>query len=96
MKQSTQPKFEILFTSSMPSGYGHCKVTVELLDDMLRRETFTATTTLVDEVEEARHLLNIGELTVAEKNQRLFDIIELSIEDRLNEWLEEDDQDENF
>ena len=85
--------FSILFTSAMPSGYGHYKISVELMDEKNRCKTFTATTTRLDTIDEAKNLLDIGEISLTEKNQLFFEAIESSIDGSLNEWLNEDIED---
>lgn len=87
---TTQRSFDIMHISVMPSGYGHYKVTVDLLDESSRQKSFIAVTTDLRTIDEVQRQINEGEISYKERNQLLFEAIENSIEGSLTEWLEEE------
>ena len=73
---------EIVYANAMTSGYGHKKVTVELMYDG-NRKSFYATTNCMPAYDAA------NDLEGEEKYVAFYELIDSQVEDEVAEWLEE-------
>ena len=78
-------ELEICHVSSIQSGYGHKKITVELRYKEEYKK-FTSTTTNMPDYDSAT------ELEGDEKNNAIYSIIKNSIADLIAEWITEVDE----
>lgn len=73
----------VIHASSLPAGYGHKKITVELMSEDGRAKEFAATTNNMRDFDAA------NELEGQDKYEALYELIESQIADQVYEWLEE-------
>lgn len=73
---------EVCFGSSLPSGYGHRKITVELWYEN-HMKLFHATTDNMSDYDEASRLEG------DDKYNALYNLIEYKISDEVAEWIDE-------
>lgn len=72
----------VLHASAVTSGYGHKKITVELMEESSGRTgTFTATTNYMTGYDAA------NELEGQDKYEALFELIDSKIQDEVYAWL---------
>jgi hypothetical protein len=72
----------IYYTKALTAGHGHKKITVELYL-LGEYKTFSATTSNMPDYDEAT------ELEGSDKDEALFNIISMQIEDEVSEWISE-------
>ena len=74
----------VLHASSLPAGYGHQKITVQLMSEEGHTREFSATTYNMRDFDAA------NELEGQDKYEALYEIVENQIADRVYEWLVEE------
>ena len=78
---SYEQEFTVDYASSLPSGYGHRKISVEIVSDCGSRKTFSRITSNMPDFDEAENLEG------QEKWEALFGLVESSLECEISEWL---------
>jgi len=78
---SYEQEFTVDYASSLPSGYGHRKINVEIVSDCGSRKTFSHSTSNMPDFDEA------NDLEGREKYEALFGLVENSLEGEISEWI---------
>ena len=82
-KTTSGQDFTVDYASALPTGYGHKKITVQVIDENGNSKDFSATTSNMPNYDEATNLEG------QEKYEALFEIIEHQVEDEISEWIQE-------